>query len=115
MSTGFVWFDHRSSRPADARRFYADVLGWTMQEGPPGMTMVVGSDGPWGGISELAGDPAAVTGWVPFVRVRDVDGVTRQAVAHGATVLQERTAGPAGLFSVVRDPAGAVVALWQEK
>jgi hypothetical protein len=55
-----------------------------------------------------------VSGWIPYVQVEDVDGATAKAQKLGAQVIQPRTKGPAGDFTVVRDPGGASIALWQK-
>jgi hypothetical protein len=55
-----------------------------------------------------------VIGWIPYAQVEDVDAATRKAQKLGATVLKEKTRGPAGEFSIVRDPGGAAIALWQK-
>jgi predicted enzyme related to lactoylglutathione lyase len=50
--------------------------------------------------------------WIPFVPVDDVDAASQRAVSLGASILREKTRGPAGEFTVVRDPGGAALALW---
>ena len=50
----------------------------------------------------------------PTQQVDDVDAATKRAVKLGAEVLKQKTRGPAGDFSIVRDPGGAAVALWQK-
>lgn len=52
--------------------------------------------------------------WIPFVAVDDVDAAAKRAVALGATLLREKSRGPAGEFAVVRDPGGAALALWKK-
>ena len=44
----------------------------------------------------------------------ELDDATRRAVKLGAGVIKQRTRGPAGDYSVVRDPGGAPIALWQK-
>jgi predicted enzyme related to lactoylglutathione lyase len=52
--------------------------------------------------------------WMSYVGVDDVRAKTAQAKALGATVLQDVLAvGDFGLMSVIRDPAGATIAMWQ--
>lgn len=115
MSSPFVWFDLRSDDGEAARDFYAELLGWPTQDveaGGPMLTMFAGEDGPWGAVAE---PPAAAKGahWLPYVQVDDVDLATTKATELGATVLQERTEGPAGSFVAIADPGGAPIALWQ--
>lgn len=106
--SAFVWFTNHSKQTEETVSFYADLLGWAPTDGPPGMTLFAGAEGPFAGVAE--GDAA---GWLPFAKVDDVDAATARASALGAEVLQPKTRGPAGFFSIVRDPGGASVALWQ--
>jgi predicted enzyme related to lactoylglutathione lyase len=111
MSEGFVWFHNHSANSNDSRSFYEKLLGWQPSDGPPGMTMFGGARGPFAGLGAGRGE---LTGWVPYVQVADVDTATETAVKLGATLVSPKTKGPAGDFSVVRDPGGAVLALWQK-
>jgi len=111
MSHAFVWFQNSSVKPADSVAFYEKLLGWRKAEGPPGMTMFASADGPFAGVAEREGE---VEGWIPYVRVDDVDQATLKAKRLGASLVQKRTRGPAGEFTVIRDPGGATLALWQE-
>jgi predicted enzyme related to lactoylglutathione lyase len=110
MSEAFVWFHNSSKDPREAVAFYESLLGWKRAEGPPGMTMFAGEKGPFAGVAGEDG----VVGWIPYVQVADVDAATKKATKLGATVLKEKARGPAGEFSIVRDPGGAAVALWQK-
>ena len=109
--TAFVWFHNNSTNTADSITFYEKLLGWKSAAGPAGMTMFAGEAGPMAGIGMKDGQ---VGGWVPYAEVDDVDAATKRAVKLGAALLQEKTRGPAGDFSIVRDPGGAAVALWQK-
>jgi len=108
--SAFVWFTNRSTRTNDTVKFYADLLGWApAPEGPPGMTLFASPDGPFAGVE--ASDQAS---WLPFAKVDDVDKATQRATELGAQVITPKTQGPAGYYSVLRDPGGATVALWQQ-
>ena len=111
MSNAFVWFQNSSTNPNDSADFYEKLLGWKRSDGPPGMTMFASKAGPFAGVSEQAGQ---VSGWVPYVEVDDVTRATAKAKTLGAELLQKRTQGPAGDFTVIRDPGGATLALWQK-
>lgn len=111
MSATFVWFHNHSEKPADSAKFYKELLSWTPSDGPPGMTMLAAESAPFAGVGGLDGVTA---GWVPFVQVEDVDRATKRATKLGATVIKPRTRGPAGEYSIIRDPGGAAVALWQK-
>lgn len=111
MSKGFVWFHNSSDNPAGSRQFYEQLLGWTASEGPGGSTMLAGGEAPFAG---LAPKEAGAPGWIPFAEVDDIDKATAAAVKLGAAVLKVKTRGPAGDYSIVRDPGGAAIALWQK-
>lgn len=118
MSQAFVWFHNSSNKPSDSVKFYESLLGWKRAEGPPGMTMLAGEKGPFAAIgeseSESESESEGTVGWVPYAEVDDVEAATKRAKALGGTVIKKKTRGPAGEFSIVRDPGGAAVALWQK-
>lgn len=109
--TAFVWFHNPGDNTAESIKFYEDLLGWKPSAGPGGTTMFAGEAGPIAGIGAM---DAKIAGWLPYAQVDDVDAATTRAVKLGAKILKEKTRGPAGDFSIVRDPAGAAVALWQK-
>jgi uncharacterized protein len=53
--------------------------------------------------------------WLPYVEVDEIEAVTARAWALGAAVLLEPREGPTGWRSVVTEPSGGEVALWQRK
>jgi len=109
MTQGFVWFHNGSEKPGDCQQFYQSLLGWKPAAGPPGMTMFGGDKGPFAAIGAAQG----VVGWIPYAEVEDVDAATTKAAELGATVLEDKRRGPAGQYTIVRDPGGATLALWQ--
>ena len=111
MSNAFVWFHNSSENPKESVKFYEKLLGWVVADGPPGMTMLSGEKGPFAGVAAKDGK---VGGWIPYVQVDDVDEATSKAKKLGAELVQPRTKGPAGDFTIVRDPGGASIALWQK-
>ena len=106
MPNPFVWFDLRTPAKDAAQRFYSSLLSWQIDDNG---TMAAGAE-PWGVIAE---DPEASARWLPYIQVEDLDEATRRAQELGATIVQPRTAGPAGFFTTISDPTGAQVALWQ--
>jgi predicted enzyme related to lactoylglutathione lyase len=111
MSMGFVWFHNASDTPEEATRFYEELLGWKRGDGPPGMTMLGAGAAPF---AAVAPRDQGARGWVPYVQVDDLAAATERATALGGKVLTARTRGPAGEFTVVSDPGGATLALWQK-
>ena len=111
MSDTFVWFHNHSEKPSEARSFYEKLLGWRPSDGPSGTTMFAGPTGPFAGLGANEGGSA---GWLPYVQVDDVDAATTKALKLGAKLRKAKSRGPAGEFSVVEDPGGAALALWQK-
>ena len=111
MTSAFVWFHNSSDKPAESSAFYEKLLGWTVSPGPGGMTMLAGESGPFAGVAASTGNAG---GWIPYAQVADVDAATMKAQRLGATLVAAKTRGPAGEFSIVRDPGGAAIALWQK-
>lgn len=116
MASPFIWFDLRTRDASSAQDFYNRLLGWPVREVPAGdgaaMTMIGDGDQPWGMVAPL---PAAElpAHWLPYVQVEDLDAATSRAEGLGATIVQNKTRGPGGDFSVISDPTGAPFALWQ--
>lgn len=111
MADAFIWFHHSTETSSEAAAFYRDLLGWPSSEGPGGMTMFTAATGPFAATGLRYGD---VSGWIPFVQVDDVRVATQQAVRLGAAIVKDTGPGPAGEFSVVRDPSGAAIGLWRK-
>ena len=111
MTEGFVWFHNDGANAERSQAFYAELLGWAAIEGPEGMTCLGGPAGPF---AELRDAETESRGWVPYAQVEDVDAATRKAIELGARVISDKTLGPAGEFTILQDPGGANVALWQK-
>ena len=116
MDNPFVWFDLVTSETATARRFYEQLLGWKGQDGQadPQSYLLLAEEKPFAFLKAGAAAEQAPH-WVPYVRVADVSDATKRAAALGGTVLQDQVQGPAGNYSVIEDPTGAVLALWQPR
>lgn len=118
MANPFVHVELHARDLPKAKAFYAGLFGWDLQDTPmPGgggtYTMINVGEGTGGGmVAEDRKD--AGSHWMAYVGVDDVRAKTAQAKALGATVLQDVLAvGDFGLMSVIRDPAGATIAMWQ--
>ncbi len=110
MSPVFVWFHNSSKKPSQSVGFYEALLGWAKTDSPPGMTMFAGENGPFAAVGTEKGS----LGWVPFAEVPDVDAATKRATELGAAVVEAKQRGPAGDFTIIEDPGGATIALWQK-
>jgi uncharacterized protein len=114
MSSPFVWFHHNGKKPTETKKFLASLLDLRTSDGPGGMTMLAGGDGPFAALGSTEDRYGDRDEWIPFVAVEDVDAATTRAVTLGASLLREKSRGPAGEFTVVRDPGGAAMALWKK-
>jgi predicted enzyme related to lactoylglutathione lyase len=110
----FVWFHHNGQKSNDTKKFYETLFGWKGSEGPGEMTMLAADGGPFAAIGSKKDRHGDQDEWIPFVAVDDVDQATHRALSLGAVLLREKRRGPAGDFSVVRDPGGAALALWKK-
>jgi predicted enzyme related to lactoylglutathione lyase len=111
----FCWIDLGTVDVDGAKRFYQGLLGWEFEDLPAeGGSYTICR---LGGL-DVAGihqhSPDEGVGWSSSISVGDVDRATARARELGAGVLAEPFDVPgAGRSSVLRDPGGAVVSLWQ--
>jgi predicted enzyme related to lactoylglutathione lyase len=118
MANSFCHIELHTSDVDKAKGFYGGLLDWKLEDMPMGdtsYTMVSSGDETIGGMMTKPCDDAP-TAWMPYILVEDVDGSTAKAVELGGSVVKEKTEIPGmGSFSIVADPTGAVVGLWQAK
>lgn len=110
-----VWHELKSPALAASADFYGALLGLRGQDlgmGPAGPLWLLqrGSERIASLVQSEAGHPAY---WIPFFAVDNVDAQTARAQELGAQVLVPPIQVPQGRASVVRDPQGAVIALFQ--
>jgi uncharacterized protein len=102
-----------------AKSFYSGLFGWKLEdmEMGPGFTytMIRVGEGTGGGMMATP-QPGIPTAWTPYVLVDDVVASTEKAKSLGAHVAKDVTeVADTGTFSIIVDPAGAVLGLWQPK
>ncbi|MDQ2917347.1 MAG: VOC family protein [Pseudomonadota bacterium] len=118
MANPFVHVELHTRDLPGARQFYQSLFGWELHDVPmPGgsgaYTMIKVGEGVGGG---MMADADAPPHWLAYVGVDDVRAKTAQAKTLGAVVLQDvMEVGEFGTMSVIRDPSGSVIALWQSK
>ena len=95
--------------------FYTHLFGWRTQTlrlvSGEYQSLELGRDIA-GGVVECE---ARRSLWLPYVEVQDIGAATESARELGARVLLSPREGPAGWRSVISEPAGAEIALWQQK
>lgn len=102
--------DLPSSRPEEARRFYADVLGLEPVMDHGWIQTLADPAAPGLQISLLSHDASAPVAPAVSVEVDDVDAAHAAAVAAGAEIVHPLTDEPWGVRRFfVRDPEGNVL------
>lgn len=108
-----IWYELQTTDPDASKRFYDDVIGWTVEAKPSGemdYRMIDTGDGLVGGVMrltpEMTGGGARPT-WLFYIGVDDVDATTGAITAAGGGV----TMGPwdvpgVGRMAMVTDPQG---------
>lgn len=118
MPNPFVHIELASTDIGRAKSFYGSLFDWKLVDRDMGnmtYTMIEVGKGTGGGMMQHP-MPGAPSAWVPYAHVEDVRGSTQKAKSLGATILRDVTEIPnAGSFSIIQDPTGAVLGLWQEK
>jgi predicted enzyme related to lactoylglutathione lyase len=115
MARGIVHLELHTGDLARARAFYARLLDTRFEEISLGRGSYLATDlgrGLGGGIVECG---ACEPRWLPYVEVEDIRAGTARARELGGVVLLEPREGPAGWRSVVAEPAGGEIGLWQPK
>ena len=118
MANPFVHVELHTPDLAKAKSFYQSLFGWQLEDMPmPGgagsYTLVKVGEGTGGGMMTLM-EPSIPPHWMAYVGVDDVAKSTERAKSLGAKVLQDVLAvGDFGKMSVIQDPTGAVIAMWQ--
>ncbi|MFL5496074.1 MAG: VOC family protein [Gemmatimonadales bacterium] len=114
-----AWFDLTVSDALGVREFYQAVIGWTTSPVEMGgyedfcMHPPEGGD-PIAGVCHARGSNADLPAqWLAYIVVADLDSSLAACTTRGGAVL----AGPKSMgtarYAVIRDPAGAVLALYQ--
>ncbi len=113
-----VWTDLTVADARGVRDFYRDVVGWEPagvdMGGYEDYNMVVPGGAPVAGVCHARGANADLPPqWLVYILVEDLDEALAACEAGGGAV----AAGPrdmgADRMAVIRDPAGAVCALYQ--
>jgi len=110
----FFWNELMTRDPDNARKFYAETLGWTFEPMPmaDSGTYWVAKSGERmaGGIFELKGSQfqGVPESWMAYIAVDDVDARANKAVEAGATLMRPLFDIP-GIrrIAILREPGGA--------
>lgn len=116
----FSWLDLATNDDEASKSFYTQLFGWDAVDTPMPQggvyTMLQQNGEDVAGLSQQELPDGHPPYWSSYVSVTDVEASTQKAQTVGATV----EAPPfdvmdSGRMSVLRDPTGAFVCLWQAK
>ena len=115
------WADLTVGDAERVRDFYQALVGWTHAPVDMGgyadyAMHAPGQESPVAGICHARGVNADLPPqWLIYIVVADLERSRETCLALGGEILQgPRDLGPMGRILVIRDPAGAVAALWEE-
>ncbi len=119
----FCWVGLATSDPPRAKAFYGHLFGWQAEDlqAPEIGTFTIlrlrGKNVAFLYRQTREARAARVTPhWTSFISVDDVDATTARAEAlGGATVRDSFDVVDTGRVATLRDPAGAIVSLWQPR
>lgn len=118
MSNPFVHVELLSTDVGHSRAFYGKLFDWKFEDMPFGRdtyTVIKVGEGTGGGLVRNP-IPGAPSDWLAYVKVDDVAAMTNKARSLGASVVNNVTeVKGAGTFSIIQDPTGAMLGLWQPK
>lgn len=119
MTHPFCHMELGSTNVDKAKSFYSTMFDWKITDmdmgGTTYSTFKPDNNGPGGGMMKQP-MPGAPSAWLPYIAVDDVKAATKKAKDLGAKVAVDVQEVPnMGWFSIISDPAGANVGLWQEK
>jgi predicted enzyme related to lactoylglutathione lyase len=117
MANPFVHVELQTTDLKKARDFYSRLFDWKLEDAQlPGFgayTTISVGEGTGGGMM-ASPSPGAPSQWLAYADVPDVTSATRKAKELGAKVVVDVTpVADMGKFSVIVDPTGATLGLWQ--
>jgi uncharacterized protein len=112
-----VWTDLTVADAPAIRDFYTRVVGWTSDELSMGdysdYVMISSTGDGVAGVCHARGSNANVPPqWLMYVMVDDLDRAVAECTLLGGEVVDGPRAMSGGRFGVIKDPAGAVCALY---
>jgi predicted enzyme related to lactoylglutathione lyase len=117
MANPFVHVELATTDIGVAKTFYQSLFDWKLDDvdmgGSMTYTMINVGEGTGGGMMShpMPGVPSA---WLPYVLVDDIVAATAKAKSLGATVIRDvMEVKDAGTLSIIQDPTGATLGLWQ--
>ncbi|HSU04598.1 MAG TPA: VOC family protein [Acetobacteraceae bacterium] len=119
MANPFVHVELNTTDLGKAKSFYTALFDWKLKDMPMGdsmtYTMIEVGEGTGGGMMKHP-MPGAPSAWLAYVLVGDIRTATEKARSLGAQIIREPMEVPdAGWLSIIIDPTGAALGMWQPK
>jgi predicted enzyme related to lactoylglutathione lyase len=119
----FCWPELATSDPDGAKKFYGDLMGWNFHDDPVGpdavYTMVLKGDRNVGALFAINAELKAQgvpPNWLSYVSVASAaDTATKAKELGGQLVKEPFDVMDVGRMAVIKDPTGAVFAIWEPK
>jgi predicted enzyme related to lactoylglutathione lyase len=119
MANPFVHVELNTTDVDKAKDFYSKLFDWELEDmamGPSGTyTTIKVGNGTGGGLlkNPMPGVPSF---WLAYVLVDDIGAATKKAESLGAKIVKDSIEVPdMGWLSIIADPTGAALGLWQTK
>lgn len=116
----FCWVDLAATDARLAQYFYGELFGWTSRQDTANggvFTRLALGGREVGSVYQLQRahlERGVPSHWTPYVRVDDIDAVTSQTTALGGEVMVEPVViTDMARVSIIVDPVGAHLGLWQ--
>jgi predicted enzyme related to lactoylglutathione lyase len=106
-----VWNELATPDVGRAAAFYRDLLGWQAEPDATGYATIRNGDGPNGGIRPL--QDGEVPSWLVYFATGSCDEAAARATEGGGAVVAGPMDVTVGRIAIVRDPQGAVLALYE--
>ena len=115
-----AWHDLTVANATEIGQFYAEVVGWKAEPVDMGGYSDLNMSGPdsgdpLAGVCHARGSNAGLPAqWLLYIVVEDLDrSAKRTADLGGEILVPPKETGGHGRYCVIRDPAGAVAALFE--
>ena len=119
MANPFVHVELATTDLDKAKSFYQSLFDWQLRDVDVGggmtYTLIEVGEGTGGGMMKQM-IPNAPSGWLAYVLVDDIRAATDKARSLGATIMRDvMEVMDEGQLSIIVDPTGAMLGLWQSK
>jgi len=118
MANPFCYVELNTTDLGKAEKFYSHLFEWKLEPfsmGAETYQFIKVGEGTGGGMMKHP-VPGAPSTWLAYVLVGDIKASTAKAKSLGATILKDVSEVPdMGWFSIITDPTGAALGMWQAK